>query len=157
MRIVVFSDSHGCVHTVRKILMHEKGAAHVIFCGDGIRDIEHIADEFSDKIFHIVKGNCDYQTDYPESKLITIKNFKIFIAHGHTYSVKSTENEIITAAKVAHSDVLVYGHTHKSKIEYISGMYIVCPGSCSKDGCTYAVIDIAGKDILPSIIQIDKI
>ena len=32
---------------------------------------------------HIVKGDFDEQTNLPETKVITIGNFKIGIIHGH--------------------------------------------------------------------------
>ncbi|MBQ9199658.1 MAG: hypothetical protein IJ141_05715 [Lachnospiraceae bacterium] len=46
MKMVVISDSHGDIVTVRKIISMHKDANIFIHLGDGEKDIESICDEY---------------------------------------------------------------------------------------------------------------
>jgi len=154
MRIVVISDSHRRTDIIDKILSNEPDAKHVFFLGDNVLDIEDYEYIYSDKIFHIISGNCDYMSVAPTVGFEIIENKRIFYTHGHNYSVKYGTQKLLSVARLNNYDIVLYGHTHISKSVYEDGVYIVNPGSCSspREGKpSYAVIDITAQGIMPII------
>ncbi|MBQ2316107.1 MAG: metallophosphoesterase family protein [Clostridia bacterium] len=65
MRLLVISDSHKRGDLVDRIICREKEARHVFFLGDVVSDIEDFVYEYTDRIFHIVSGNCDFFRNFP--------------------------------------------------------------------------------------------
>lgn len=157
MRILIISDSHGKGHIVDKIIKDQSSAKHIFFLGDVVRDIEDLTYEYTDRTFHIVSGNCDYNSFYPVSDIAKIGDTGIFYTHGHPFSVKSSTERLAQAARERSCKIALYGHTHVSHISYENGVYIVNPGSVSRprDGTapSYAVIDIEENGIMPIIIK----
>lgn len=158
MRILIISDSHGKGHLVDKIIKEQSTAKHIFFLGDVTRDIEDLCYEHTDRTFHIVSGNCDYNSFYPTSDIAKIGDVGIFYTHGHTFSVKGSTERLVKAAKDRNCKIVLYGHTHVPHISYEDSVHIVNPGSLSKprDGSVagYAVIDIEENGIMPIIIKI---
>lgn len=157
MRIIVFSDSHGNRRNLDYALQAQPNARHVFFLGDCVADIEAIKEFYPDRIFHIVKGNCDYNQVEPNLGLTAVNGVKILYTHGHTLAVKSTTEHLIARARQEGAAVTLYGHTHIANTEYADGVFLVNPGSvsCARAGRnSYAVIDITDKGIMPIIINI---
>ena len=157
MRILAVSDSHGNSRVLRKIIETHGDINQIFFLGDVTRDIEHIKEEFPNKNFNIVSGNCDFNSFYPASDIALIGETKVFFTHGHTLSVKYTLERIISRAKQSNCKLALYGHTHIPKSLYEDGIYLVNPGSCSnprEGSATYAVIDITRGGIMPSIMEV---
>ncbi len=157
MRIVVISDSHKRSRIIEKILDSQPEAKHVFFLGDLVSDIEDLQYIYSDKIFHIVSGNCDWRSTLPGSAITTVAGVKIFYTHGNTLSVKYGTERLKDTAKQNGCKIALYGHTHISNILYEDGIYIVNPGSCSQGRDfheSYAVIDIEPNGIMPIIVRI---
>lgn len=156
MRILVISDSHGRVSEIEKAIEKQKEAKNVFFLGDCVRDVEDLPFIYPDRNFYIVSGNCDYASMYKSADTVTLAGKKIFFTHGHTYSVKSGIGGLIAKAKSEDIDLVLYGHTHISKTEYVDGVHFVNPGSlCSgrEGGTGYAVVDIEPGGIMPIIIK----
>lgn len=157
MRLLVISDSHNRGDIVDSIICREKDARHVFFLGDVTSDIEDFTYEYTDKIFHIVSGNCDFISSYPTSDIALVGGLKVFFTHGHTLGVKSSTAHIAESARNMGCKIALYGHTHCPDIKYEDGLYIVNPGSCARSrngGNSYAVIDIRENGILPAIVNI---
>lgn len=157
MRILVLSDSHNNVLALRKIVSRHSDINHIFFLGDVTGDIEKIKQEFSDKNYYIVSGNCDFNCPYPQSDIVTIENTRIYYCHGHKHMVKYTDENIIATARINNCKLALFGHTHKSLCRYEDGIYIVNPGSVSlsREGAnSYAVIDITNQGIMPSIMKV---
>ena len=89
MRIIIFSDSHGNVNVLKKIIEQNISAEMFIHLGDGAREVSLIRQLYPFKEIYSVSGNCDISTDSNEKLVIDIdgKN-KIFATHGHLYNVK---------------------------------------------------------------------
>lgn len=158
MRIVVISDSHKRKDIIDKILFQQPDAKHVFFLGDNVSDIEDYEFIYSDKIFHIVCGNCDFASLLPTSGLENINGKRIFYCHGHTFNVKYGTERLLGLAQENNYDIVLFGHTHVSRTLYADGIHIVNPGSCSspRNGSkpSYAVIDILDSGIIPIIVEI---
>lgn len=154
MRIVVLSDSHGDVSNVNRILMSQSKAEIVFFCGDGEDDIETAKNNFPEKMFIPVKGNCDWGKKLPTTDFFTAEGKKIMVTHGHNYNVKFTYSEVIQTAKNNGCDILLFGHTHSSFTDYDDGLYIMNPGSAHGYNATYGIIDITPRGIVTNILNL---
>ncbi|MCQ2477839.1 MAG: metallophosphoesterase [Clostridia bacterium] len=154
MRLLVISDSHKKSAVVDRVIRKEKSAAHIFFLGDVTDDIEDLLYEYTDRKFHIVRGNCDGFCRYPDYDIVNIEGVDILYTHGHTFGVKSSNDKLYDFAKNTGAKIALYGHTHISNIEYKDGIYLINPGSVSspKDSfASYCVIDIDANGILPAI------
>ncbi len=154
MRLLVISDSHKRGDLVDRIICREQSARHIFFLGDVVSDIEDFVYEYTDRVFHIVSGNCDFFSQFPAADMVDIENTRILFTHGHTYNVKYGTASLAAAAHDRGCKIALYGHTHISNIEYADGLYIVNPGALSgaRSGqCSYAVIDIERNGIMPII------
>lgn len=157
MRILVMSDCHGAVTRVEKALEAQPEAKHVFYLGDGADEVLRLIEFYPDRIFHIVKGNCDWGSELPLNGIENINGVNIYYTHGHRNFVKQDTAVLKAIAQNFKAKIVLYGHTHCASTEYCDGIYIVNPGalSCSRSGPeSYAVIDILPNGIIPIIIKI---
>ncbi len=110
----------------------------IIHLGDGARELYKLIEQNkSNKIFHIVKGNCDFDPigTLPTSKLLTLPNgLKIFACHGHTFNVKSSIQSLTDHCKNLNVSLALFGHTHVRMLKLNddpSGIILLNPGSPS--------------------------
>ncbi len=145
MRAVVISDSHGDSASVNMVLERHRSADLFIFLGDGERDffLKENMRTIENKRFIAVRGNCDFGSDLPEEETVLLGGKKIYCLHGHTKTVKRGFELLESAAESLNADIAVYGHTHLKRVEYVNGIYYMCPGSV-RDG-SYGIIDIDEK------------
>ena len=156
MRILVISDSHGKTAEIEKAIEAQSEAKQVFFLGDCVRDIEDLTYVYTDRIFHIVEGNCDGYTMYKTADAENLCGKRILFTHGHTYNVKSGRERLKAWAREQNADIVLYGHTHLAETEYDEGVYFVNPGSLCSGRCgytSYAVIDIVEGGVMPVIIR----
>lgn len=157
MRIIVISDVHGRKREVEEILyLHEK-VQHIVFLGDGLRDLEDMEYIFPDKSFHKVAGNCDWLAQEKTVGLLELGGKRIFYTHGHTLNVKYTLADFRRAARQQQADIALYGHTHQPYTEYDDGLYIMNPGAVTPSGdgkVCYGIIDIepGGIITIPAVL-----
>lgn len=149
--ILVISDSHGATEKVKSILK-EKGAMSdaMVFCGDGVGDLCSILaqatydDELKNNIppvIAVVQGNNDSgayivrtqdeSIKVPITQTITICGHKIFLTHGHRFSLYTGTKSLVQAAQLEEAELVLYGHTHVALGERSNGMLTLNPGSCS--------------------------
>lgn len=145
MRAVVVSDSHGDVNSLIAAVKRQFSTDMVIFLGDGERDIYD--SEFSallkNKMLVAVRGNCDLYSQLPEEEIVSLGGKKIYCLHGHTKGVKHGFETLEHEAELKKADVVVHGHTHETRVNFINGIWYMCPGSV-KTGW-YGVIDVEEK------------
>lgn len=144
-RILVFSDSHGSVGTMTKIIEQMPGVSGVIHLGDINRDIQYLEDTFFDFPIYGVQGNNDHTGSYPNEKMLTIDGKKIFITHGHYYLSNFDPSRLKTIPATEKADLILYGHTHIAYTEKFDGKLLANPGSISRPRMgepSYGVIEI---------------
>lgn len=157
MRILVLSDSHGNTAALRKAINAQKEAKHIFFLGDNIRDIESVKDDYPDRTFYSVSGNCDFGSLALTTDIAVIEGRKILFTHGHKFFVKQSTVPLRQAAAQRNIQIALFGHTHIPVTVYEEGVWLVNPGSVSapREGRpTYAVIDIEQNGIMPIIIGV---
>ena len=114
LEILIFSDSHGNVSPMKKAIMAHPSAKYVLFCGDGLRDIELLEACFPQRIFLSVKGNCDFflSADALTERTFTLGGLSILLTHGHLFGVKGSYGVAASHAYAVGADLLIFGHTH---------------------------------------------
>lgn len=147
MRILVLSDSHGDVISLKMAIEAEKTAQAVIFLGDGTNDIEETQSLLRNKKTIIVGGNCDSAfAPYPKKAIDVFCGKKIYCTHGYAEHVKTGLQMLTTKANEEGCDIAVYGHTHTPFTSYENGLYIMNPGSVRQN--SYGIIDIEPNGII---------
>lgn len=139
MRIVVVSDSHGEFTVLRQILRKEEMFTDMfIHCGDSMVLKHEI------RTYHVVKGNCDFFSDFPKHLTFDTPLGKIYVMHGEMGLINM--KRLVAQVK---PDIILYGHTHVHSYHNIDGCHCLNPGSVSRprDGKngTYLVIEGTSK------------
>lgn len=155
MRILVVSDTHGDVYTLRRAVDSQPTAEIIIHCGDGDEQVQFLKDNYKDKMIVGVRGNCDWNSWLPSVENLKVMGKKIFVTHGHLYNAKTGLYNLMCAAREADADILLFGHTHQAMTCYEDGLYILNPGSCHGYMASYGYIDITEKgDIVTNTVSI---
>jgi len=97
------------------------------------------------KDFHMVKGDFDTE-DIPEKKVIQIGDFKIGLIHGHQILPWGDVDSLGIMQRNLGCDILISGHTHKTKILVKDNALFLNPGSFT--GAFSPLIE----DTIPSFI-----
>lgn len=152
IKMLVMSDTHGDTTLAEKVLKKHQDADIVIHLGDYFRDADRLHELYPKIRFEVVYGNSDYMIgDVPIEKLLEIEGQRILLTHGHRYSVKWGIERLHAKAHNENIQLLLYGHTHISRMEYGPGYIILNPGSISEplggDDGTYAVVVIDNAKI----------
>lgn len=129
--VLIVSDTHGRIQRLNELIEYRQRllksgeVLNLIFLGDGLNDLFSCR-QYDNIIVHAVRGNCDaldrfspYGEEIPLYRTVNIGGLKIFMAHGHTLSVKSTRDELYRESSRLGADVALFGHTHAPALEYI--------------------------------------
>jgi len=152
-KLLVFSDTHGSVQTLKAVFDWAKkhsppndticGAA---FLGDGISDIQYAANItgfFCD--WKLVRGNNDFGYSIPEAAVFDFAENRFFMCHGHHHNLYGGYHTLIAAARNTDANVALFGHSHVPSQNTENGVLLVNPGSVgrprSRIGSTFAVIE----------------
>ena len=153
MKILVISDVHGRRDAVERVLSQQPDARTVLFLGDGLREVEDVADIHPERTFLTVPGNCDFAALQPAARLEWLGGKKVFITHGHKYNVKYGLYTVEMAARERGADIVVFGHTHQPLQEYVDGLYMLNPGSLGY-GETYGLLDISSAGVMTNVVSL---
>lgn len=144
MKLLIFSDSHGCLSAMEQAVNHEQ-PDHILHLGDHLRDAAALRDRFSVPVT-AVPGNCDGLTKEPAALTLELLNKRIYMTHGHLHGVKLHYQRVIYAALEAEAGILLFGHTHRPECFSERGLWVMNPGACGPHG-TYGVIELQSDHI----------
>lgn len=131
--ILIVSDTHGRLGRLNELVEYRQKLIKngepltIIHLGDGLSDLFSSA-QYDNIISYAVRGNCDfsitdrtspYGEEMPVYRVIHIDKYKVFITHGHTFSVKGGYEELCREASEQGADMVLFGHTHLPVLEYI--------------------------------------
>jgi putative phosphoesterase len=159
MKILVISDTHGDITKAEEVIRKNNNIDLIIHLGDYFRDAQKLAADFPGIPMEYVYGNSDFMVgDVPAEKLLEYNGRRIFITHGHRYSVKWDYDKLYRKAEEMNADLLLFGHTHVADMVEQNGRYLVNPGSISDSrGDTdesYAIVEINGGYVKPVLHSI---
>ena len=145
--LAVTSDSHGDYDALEQVLLDNPNIDGLLFLGDGMREFEDLQNVHPELPMVGVPGNCDFWCRGPHTKMYQDKGLKLMLTHGHYYHVKTGLEYLLDAAKSSQVAAVLYGHTHREKIEQdSSGIWIINPGSLGFKK-TYALMKISENSI----------
>lgn len=145
-RILVLSDSHRNAFAVSLAIKEQPGADVVVYLGDGEDDFDSYKDLIRTNNVYAVAGNNDFYSALPTSQIIEVDGIRIYITHGHYEHVKYGNEILLEKAKMYNCSLVLYGHTHVQKYEYIDGVHLFCPGALKYE--EYGVADITDNGIM---------
>ena len=154
MRILVFSDTHGFATNCCPVIDSFDKVDAIIHAGDIVRDADYIKEKYPDIPLYAVCGNNDYYSDYPYDIKVTLGGKRIFITHGHKYSVRLGSFLLQDLITKEGYDLVIYGHTHVPDHDYFAGSQILNPGSVFSSR-TYGIIEIDETGMKVSIQRLD--
>lgn len=141
MKLLVLSDSHGCVENVLRIVELEK-PDKVLHLGDGRRDFEKLERKYHALPMVGLIGNCDTGMTGPADYTECLEGVTIYACHGHRYQVKAGLQWLRYAAMEHEAGLCLFGHTHIPMVEEIEGITFLNPGACGGFSSYYAVVEI---------------
>jgi len=111
---------------------------------------------------HIVRGDFDENTSYPDTKVITIGQFRFGLCHGHQIMPWGDRAALGALQRQLDVDVLITGHTHKFQAFEQAGKLFVNPGSAtgayspitSDASPTFLLMDVQGTHIITYVYQL---
>ncbi|WP_347549385.1 metallophosphoesterase [Pseudalkalibacillus hwajinpoensis] len=149
MKVLVVSDNHGSNEELDLLVKrHGNDVAGMIHCGDS--EFNYDAEEMAP--FQLrVRGNCDFDSRYPNEIAEFIGEKTIFATHGHLYNVKMTIMKLAYKAEETNADLVCFGHSHEAFALYEEGTLFLNPGSISlprKPAIkTYAIVDWSEREV----------
>lgn len=154
-KILVVSDSHGFTRELELLKdRHQNEVDLMIHCGDS----QLMPDQKSISGFITVLGNCDFG-GFPLEEIINVSGYKIFITHGHKYSIKTSLMTLNYRAKEVDADIVCFGHSHVLGTELINGTLFLNPGSIRlpRGGLekTYMILDLLEEKINISVFELN--
>ena len=150
MQILLFSDSHGDIHSMVKAINKNSGIDMVIHLGDCISDILKIMSMYGSYRYEFVPGNNDWSRGYPQEKTLELEGRRIFITHGHKYNVKYDYQRVAARGRAINADAVFFGHTHEPEEFFSEGMLVLNPGSISASRnlskrSTYSLLELSSE------------
>ena len=149
---------------MQKAIALHPDAKVILHAGDGAREFDYITAENPGVSCVGVPGNCDFfAMKNPSSVTLDLDGTRLFLTHGHRFSVKSGYDALIAHARENDIDIAVFGHTHIPLDRYIAEddgkkpLRLFNPGSIGHphDGKpTYGIIEIRKNGILTSLANI---
>lgn len=166
----MISDTHDKVSAIKeflKTMLSDPEAVYLIHLGDIVSPfsmkliVEELPQDFGlkvvlgnndgDKI--LLMSTCRDVVEQPEE--MEICGLKALLFHGFK-SPELTERIVCGIACGGYYDIVLYGHTHRFKLDSVCSSYVVNPGTLSgylSTVSTYAVVDC--EKLTASIIELE--
>ena len=168
MRFLVFSDSHGQIRNMQRVIEKNRGDFDaVLHLGDGAKEVLLLRRMYPDIKIHAVLGNCDgfdyMDYDIRQELLLPSGDKTLFLCHGDRFFVQYSLSTLSGYARRKGADIALYGHLHSAHEEYIppnddipdsKPFWIFSPGSISspRDGLpSFGILDIVDAGVLFSV------
>lgn len=147
MKLVVFSDVHGEMTVVDRILGWNTDAEYFLSLGDSELPEEYMMHH--DIV--MVKGNYRKDAGFVFERELEVEGLKLFMTHGHKYNVQRSLDPLAKLAYRNDYDLVLFGHTHILEITKVGKVQFLNPGSCARPRNTlpptYAILDITEGEL----------
>lgn len=139
-KVLILSDSHGLTKEIVEI-KNRHHLKYMIHCGDSELSME---DPVLEDIIK-VRGNCDYDSGFPDEKIIKLDSLTFLITHGHLHDVRSGLTNLSYRATEKNAQIVCFGHTHIAGAKKRGHQIFINPGSIrlprNRSEKTYAILE----------------
>ncbi len=153
-KYLVIADSHGHLSYLEPIVPLLDQVDGVLHLGDHIDDLKALMvakPNKSAEFWRGVRGNCDEVSSGPLELVIDHEGYRVLLAHGHRYDVKSSLLNIYHRALELEVKGVIFGHSHMPITTEEGGVVFHNPGSIAlpKGGSkrSYSILTIDTKGI----------
>lgn len=151
MKLLVLSDSHSDMLPMAAAVSRERPDA-ILHLGDHYSDAQGLGHHFPDIPLYAVTGNTDFRSSVEPELFLPFEGKRVFLTHGHFYGVKVGLAQIEEKGLSLGADLTLFGHTHVPYLNWRNGMWLMNPGSVSRNGRrsfapTYGVVTIEHDEI----------
>ena len=158
-RIGLVSDSHENPAALARVLRAMGRVDMLIHLGDGLEDLrdEQVRSLLPAQVLE-VRGNNDWRAEAPPVRLerLDAQNL-LYLAHGHHLGVKYSLDRLYYAALETGAAVACYGHTHRPKVEFEGGIWLINPGAVrAYPAPCYAVLELEDGRITPRLFAVKE-
>lgn len=143
VRVALISDIHGRLSEKARRCLEK---CDYIVCAGDTESLSILSEMEAMKPLTAVRGNCDWRpwaSDLPKDDILKVEDVTIYVIHNIDHLSFEPDPQRI--------DVVVYGHTHRSRQYYKNDVLYVNPGSASEprggDSARMAVLEVDGKSL----------
>jgi putative phosphoesterase len=159
IKLLIISDSHRKSENIEQAIRRVRGCDAVFFLGDGLLDAELASSIHPEYTWYAVRGNCDLCESFangiaPKTAMTVLCGKRIVYTHGDLYGVKTGLGGLIALARETGADIVLYGHTHERREDYIDGVYYVNPGSIGSYSPSAALLTLGEGEPLFSYLDL---
>ncbi|WOL03788.1 hypothetical protein Cni_G12508 [Canna indica] len=104
---------------------------------------------------YVTQGEHDWDAPYPETKTLTIGQFKLGLCHGHQIVPWGDLDSLVILQRQLDVDILVTGHTHQFKAYKHEGGVVINPGSATGAFSSMTYDANPGCAVNPSFVLMD--
>ena len=143
MKILILSDSHGDTVYLSEII-----SRHNVDKTLHLGDLEISKDFFP---MTIVRGNSYMDPEAPLERVIEVDGKRLFMTHGHIYSVHNGLTSINLKAQSVNADYCLFGHTHIPCYKTNKGILFINPGAISRPRngrSSYMILDTSSDSCI---------
>ena len=126
MRIGLISDTHGKLRP--EVFDVFAGVDLILHAGD-VGPVDIITELEAIAPVHAVLGNTDsweLRSRAQDTVQLELEGKRIVLIHGHQLGVPNAER---LRAAWPDADIIVYGHTHRQRVDRVDGCLVVNPGA----------------------------
>ena len=145
MKVLLVSDTHGKDYYLEEALEIEK-PDFLCHMGDleGSEDYIRLVAKCP---LAMVAGNNDFWSDLNPEVAFDLAGHRIFMTHGHLYSVHSDLERLKSAGYRKGANIILFGHIHRPVLEIQGDVVVANPGSLTyprqeKRRPSYMVMDL---------------
>lgn len=131
MKALVFSDSHGKLDGILKVMRLFPDYEAVFHLGDIGNDARTLR-AMTPYPVYIVRGNCDSLPNLKEYLIVEFGGRRIAMCHGHRYLTYGGGFDSLRYFGLQQkADIVMFGHTHIPLLEKTDDVILLNPGSIS--------------------------
>lgn len=129
MKTLIVSDNHRDADRLEDIIHIYRDEIDLwLHCGDS----EFGEDHAVWKLFKTVKGNMDWEDNFPSTRVEEVDGTTFAMVHGHRHDVRYSLDAMAEVARDNTASIVFYGHTHRAQVDKQGGVFFINPGSISQ-------------------------